>query len=90
MRRHGTSCTSEIAAPIITPRSRPKVSTPTKAATATTNSERSLRQSCFRVESLSRPTIATNTTAAKTGCGKALKRCEKKRTTIRMKIAARA
>ena len=85
-----TSCTSEIAAPIMTPRSRPKVSTPPNAAIATTNSGRSLRHSSFKVESLNRLAIATNTTAARTGCGKALKRCEKKSTTTRMNTAARA
>ena len=64
------------------------MSTPMKAATATTNSERSLCQSCFRLESLSNPATATNTTAARTGCGKALKSWEKKSTTTRMKTAA--
>src|SRR2546427_8743523 len=44
----------------------------------------------FKVESLSKLATATNTTAASTGCGKALRRWEKKRTTTRMKTAARA
>ena len=64
--------------------------TPMKATTATTNSERSLRQSSCRVESLSKLATATNTTAARTGCGSALNRCEKNRTTTRIKIAASA
>ena len=47
----------------MTPRSKPKVSTPAKAAMATTNSERSSSQSAFNVERFSKPAIATKTTA---------------------------
>src|SRR5437764_9556855 len=85
-----TNCTSEIKAPSITPRSKQKVTTPAKAAIATTNSERSVSQSSFRVERLSKPAIATKTTAASTGCGNALKSWEKKSTTTKIKTAARA
>ena len=84
------SCTSEIIAPIITPRSSPEPSTPRIAAIATTNSARSPRQSCFNVESLNKLATATNTTAASTGCGKALKRWDRNRTTTKMIPAANA
>ena len=83
-----SSCTSEITAPIMTPRSKPEVSTPRIATIATTNSARSPRQSCFNVESFSKPATATSTTAASTGCGNALKRWVKKRTTMRRMPAA--
>ena len=69
------SCTSEMIAPIITPRSRPELRTPRMAAIATTNSARSTRQSCFNVESLNKLATATSTTAANTGWGNALNRC---------------
>ena len=62
-----TNCTSEIKAPSMTPRSKPKVSTPAKAAVATANSERSSSHSAFNAERLSKPAIATKTTAASTG-----------------------
>ena len=76
--------TSEMIAPIITPRSKPCPRTPNMAAIATTNSRRSLRQSCLKVDSLNKPATATNTTAANTGWGNALNRCEKKSTTTKM------
>ena len=68
---------SGMTAPIITPRSKPCPSTPNMATIAMTNSRPSLRQRCLRADTLTRPSTATNTTAANTGWGNALSSCEK-------------
>ena len=82
--------TSEMTAPIATPRSKPCPSTPNMATIAMTNSRPSLRQRCLRADTLTRLATATNTTAANTGWGNALSSCEKKSTTTRMNTAAMA
>ena len=62
-----TSCTREIAAPIMTPRRSPEPSTPRRVAIATMKSARFANQSCVSAVTWNNPAMAISTMAARTG-----------------------
>ena len=78
------SCTSEMTAPISTPRSRPEPSTPSSAAIATTNSVRSARQQLLQRRELEQAGHRHQHDRREHRLRQARSSCEKKSTTTRI------